>query len=87
MAIQHAIGGAASVSSIRHNLAAQATPVPGPREAMNRAAEGERPTAPPGVRSYLLHCERSSGRYLFDALMPVGHDFGIEIDGFRPPGI
>ena len=54
---------------------------------MNRAAEGERPTAPPGVRSYLLHCERSSGRYLFDALMPVGHDFGIEIDGFRLPGI
>jgi hypothetical protein len=26
MAIQHAIGGAASVSSIRHNLAAQVTP-------------------------------------------------------------
>lgn len=40
-----------------------------------------------GVRSYLLHCERSSGRYLFDALMSVGHDFGIEIDGFRAPGI
>jgi hypothetical protein len=30
---------------------------------------------------------RSSGRYLFDALVSVGHDFGIEIDGFRPPGI
>jgi heterotetrameric sarcosine oxidase gamma subunit len=40
-----------------------------------------------GVRSYLLHCERSSGRYLFDAVMSVGHDFGIEIDGFRAPGI
>jgi heterotetrameric sarcosine oxidase gamma subunit len=40
-----------------------------------------------GVRSYLLHCERSSGRYLFDALVSVGHDFGIEIDGFRLPGI
>ena len=40
-----------------------------------------------GVRSYLLHCERSSGRYLFDALVSVGHDFGIEIDGFRAPGI
>jgi hypothetical protein len=37
--------------------------------------------------SYLLHCERSSGRYLFDVLMPVGHDFGIEIGGFRAPGI
>lgn len=40
-----------------------------------------------GVRSYLLHCERSSGRYLFDAVVSVGHDFGIEIDGFRAPGI
>jgi hypothetical protein len=40
-----------------------------------------------GVRSYLLHCERSSGRYLFDALVSVGHDFGMEIDGFRVPGI
>jgi glycine cleavage system aminomethyltransferase T len=40
-----------------------------------------------GVRSYLLHCERSSGRYLFDALVSVGHDFGIEVDGFRAPGI
>lgn len=40
-----------------------------------------------GVRSYLLHCERSSGQYLFDALMSAGHDFGIEIDGFRAPGI
>jgi heterotetrameric sarcosine oxidase gamma subunit len=40
-----------------------------------------------GVRSYLLHCERSSGRYLFDALVSAGHDFGIEIDGFRAPGI
>ena len=40
-----------------------------------------------GMRSYLLHCERSSGRYLFDALVSVGHDFGIEIDGFRAPGI
>jgi hypothetical protein len=40
-----------------------------------------------GVRSYLLHRERSAGRYLFDALVSVGHDFGIEIDGVRVPGI
>jgi len=40
-----------------------------------------------GVRSYLLHCERSSGRYLFDALLSAGHDFGIEVDGFTTPGI
>ncbi len=34
------------------------------------------------TRSYLLHCERSSGQYLFDALLDAGRDFGIEIDGF-----
>jgi sarcosine oxidase, subunit gamma len=40
-----------------------------------------------GVRSYLLHCERSSGAYLFDALLAAGSEFGIEIDGFTFPGI
>lgn len=40
-----------------------------------------------GVRSYLLHCERSSGQYLFDALLSAGRDLGIEIDGFNIPGI
>jgi heterotetrameric sarcosine oxidase gamma subunit len=40
-----------------------------------------------GVRSYLLHCERSSGRYLFDALVDAGEEFGIEVDGFVAPGI
>jgi sarcosine oxidase, subunit gamma len=39
------------------------------------------------VRSYLLHCERSSGQYLFDALLSAGRDLGIEIDGFVAPGI
>ncbi len=34
-------------------------------------------------RSYLLHCERSSGQYLFDALLRAGAEFGIEPDGFR----
>ena len=38
-----------------------------------------------GARSYLLHCERSSGDYLFGALLRAGADFGIEIDGFRLP--
>jgi heterotetrameric sarcosine oxidase gamma subunit len=37
--------------------------------------------------SYLLHCERSSGQYLFDALLRAGAAFAIEIDGFEPPGI
>jgi len=40
-----------------------------------------------GERSYLLHCERSSGAYLFGALLTAGGEFGIEIDGFTPPGI
>jgi heterotetrameric sarcosine oxidase gamma subunit len=40
-----------------------------------------------GTRSYLLHCERSSGQYLFGALLSAGTEFGIEIDGFEPPGI
>lgn len=35
-----------------------------------------------GTRSYLLHCERSSGQYLFDALLDAGREFGIEPDGF-----
>jgi heterotetrameric sarcosine oxidase gamma subunit len=39
-----------------------------------------------GSRSYLLHCERSSGQYLFDALIDAGHEFGIEVDGFVDPG-
>jgi heterotetrameric sarcosine oxidase gamma subunit len=40
-----------------------------------------------GVRSYLLHCERSSGLYLFDSVLSAGREFGIEIDGFTTPGI
>jgi len=31
--------------------------------------------------SYLLHCERSSGQYLFDALLDAGKEFGIEKAG------
>jgi len=34
-------------------------------------------------RSYLLHCERSSGQYLFDALLDAGREFDIEVDGCR----
>ena len=39
------------------------------------------------ARSYLLHCERSSGQYLFDALVDAGDEFGIEVDGFVGPGV
>jgi heterotetrameric sarcosine oxidase gamma subunit len=40
-----------------------------------------------GVPSYLLHCERSSGQYLFDVLLDAGSEFGIDVDGYQPPGI
>jgi heterotetrameric sarcosine oxidase gamma subunit len=40
-----------------------------------------------GERSYLLHCERSSGQYLFDALLDAGDEFAIEIEGFAAPRI
>jgi heterotetrameric sarcosine oxidase gamma subunit len=40
-----------------------------------------------GPPSYLLHCERSSGQYLFGALVSAGHELGIGVDGFRLPGI
>jgi heterotetrameric sarcosine oxidase gamma subunit len=37
-----------------------------------------------GVRSYLLGCEWSSARYLFDEVRHAGADLGIGVDGFRP---
>jgi heterotetrameric sarcosine oxidase gamma subunit len=35
-----------------------------------------------GERSYLLSGDRSSGQYLFDALMDAGREFGIAVDGY-----
>lgn len=40
-----------------------------------------------GVRSYLLHCERSSGQYLAECLLDAGAEFDIEVDAFTSPGI
>jgi heterotetrameric sarcosine oxidase gamma subunit len=37
-----------------------------------------------GIRSYLLHCERSVGQYLFDVLRQAGAEYGLAVDGFRP---
>jgi heterotetrameric sarcosine oxidase gamma subunit len=34
------------------------------------------------VRSYLLHCDRSAGRYLYDQLLDVGARRGIEEEGY-----
>ena len=35
-----------------------------------------------GTRSYLLHCERSSGQYLWDTLFDAGAEYRIEEAGF-----
>ena len=35
-----------------------------------------------GVRSYLLHSDRSSGQYHFDALLDAGAEFNIAVDGY-----
>jgi len=35
-----------------------------------------------GVRSYLIHSDRSAGQYLFDTLVGVGAELGLEVDGF-----
>jgi len=40
-----------------------------------------------GVRSFLLHCERSSGLYLFDSVLSAGRDLGLQVGGFTIPGI
>lgn len=34
-----------------------------------------------GTRSYLLHCERSSGQHLFNCVVDAGAEFGIDIAG------
>lgn len=38
-----------------------------------------------GLRSYLLHCGRSSGQYLYGALLDAGREFGVEEGGFARP--
>ena len=38
-----------------------------------------------GTRSYLMHCERSSGQFLFDAVIDAGTEYGIDIEGFSWP--
>jgi sarcosine oxidase, subunit gamma len=62
-------------AAFRTSLAALATDV----------IRDDRPGVPGPTRSYLLHCERSSGQYLFDAVLRAGAEFGLEIDGFRMP--
>lgn len=38
-----------------------------------------------GIRSYLLHCEWSSGQYLWNCLLDAGAEFGIDVEGFASP--
>jgi heterotetrameric sarcosine oxidase gamma subunit len=65
-------------AAFRTSVAALATDVI--RDDLPGGADGSART-----RSYLLHCERSSGQYLFDAVLRAGAEFGIEVDGFRVP--
>jgi heterotetrameric sarcosine oxidase gamma subunit len=39
---------------------------------------------PDGTRSYLLHCERSSGQYLAECLLDAGTEFAIAVTPFDP---
>jgi heterotetrameric sarcosine oxidase gamma subunit len=39
-----------------------------------------------GTPSYLLHCERSSGQYLFDALLGAGEELQVSVRGFAAGG-
>ena len=52
-----------------------------------RSGNGGVPPDAAGLRSYLLHCERSVGQYLWDCVLDAGAEFGIELDGFRVPGV
>jgi heterotetrameric sarcosine oxidase gamma subunit len=83
-------------AAFRSSVAALATDVirddrsgqPGEDRQPGEDGQPGRAGQPAGAgRSYLLHCERSSGQYLFDVLLRSGAEFGIEIDGFAPPGI
>lgn len=56
-------------------------------EVAHLATEVIRDDLPTGRRSYLLHCERSSGQYLFDVLLDAGADLGVDVGGFTIPGI
>jgi heterotetrameric sarcosine oxidase gamma subunit len=40
-----------------------------------------------GTRSYLIHCDRSSGQYLFDSFLAVGARWGIEVAGYPEAGL
>ncbi|MGH3088424.1 MAG: sarcosine oxidase subunit gamma [Rubrobacteraceae bacterium] len=65
------------------NLSDEAIPDGGAfRSSVAKLASGVARDDRDGERSYLIHCERSYGQYLFDSLLDAGEEFGIEIDGF-----
>ncbi len=41
-----------------------------------------RDDAADGTRSYLLHCERSSGQHLFECILDAGAEFDIDVEGW-----
>ncbi len=76
MAIQHAIASTARSSATR---------VATGRGRVTGQAQAQPLRVP--ARPWHNLAAQVNRRYLFDALGSVGHDFGIEIDGFRAPGI
>jgi len=70
-------------AAFRSSVAALVTDVI--RDDVNDATNGSSNSGK--TRSYLLHCERSSGQYLLDTLLDAGAEFGIEVDGFTKPGV
>lgn len=70
-------------AAFRTSVAALATDVI--RDDLVSSGDGSARTRSHLLRSYLLHCERSSGQYLFDTMLRAGAEFGIEVDGFRMP--
>ncbi|MDD7968941.1 aminomethyltransferase family protein [Actinomycetospora lemnae] len=68
-------------TALRTSVAAVVTDVV--RDDRGTQRSGAAATGAVGVPSFLLHCERSSGQYLADALLEAGAGAGLEVTGFR----
>jgi len=82
-AIDFADGVTPDGSALRTSVAAVVTDVVRDDRGGTQRSGAAAPEANGGVRSYLLHCERSSGQYLWDALLDAGAPSAVEVTGFR----
>lgn len=62
--------------AFRSSVARVATDVVRDDSGDGDSAGGDRPSYVP---SYVLHCERSSGQYLWDAVVDAGREFGVTV--------